>query len=209
MKLVICATLGNFYINCSFFKPLNPILGETAEGAYADGTQLYCEQISHHPPITYIYATGPNKSYRFYGNYNYESHAGLNSLSLLNRGNRNIEFKDGQKIIYNFASEEYSGSFLGSMKIESKGQIQFVDAKNQICATIKIGKVKKKASDYFQGEIKFKDQVVSQIYGTYLGYIEFDGIRYWDYRYVTPFKPIIQQSVLASDQTYRKDKCLL
>lgn len=37
-KLVICATLGNFYINCSFFKPLNPILGETAEGCYLDGT---------------------------------------------------------------------------------------------------------------------------------------------------------------------------
>ncbi len=29
---------------------------------------------------------GPNKSYRFYGNYNYEANAGLNSLSLKNRG---------------------------------------------------------------------------------------------------------------------------
>lgn len=89
---------------------------------------MYVEQISHHPPITYFYVIGPNKSYKFYGNYNYESHAGLNSLSLLNLGNRNIHFSDGQKIIYNFASEEYSGSFLGTMKIESKGKMSFVDA---------------------------------------------------------------------------------
>lgn len=29
MKLVITATLANFYVNCTFLKPLNPILGET------------------------------------------------------------------------------------------------------------------------------------------------------------------------------------
>lgn len=28
-KLVICATIGNFWINCTFLKPLNPIIGET------------------------------------------------------------------------------------------------------------------------------------------------------------------------------------
>lgn len=39
----MCATLGNFYINCSFLKPLNPILGETIEANYADGTKLYAE----------------------------------------------------------------------------------------------------------------------------------------------------------------------
>jgi len=29
MKLLICASIGHFYINLSFLKPLNPILGET------------------------------------------------------------------------------------------------------------------------------------------------------------------------------------
>jgi len=29
IKLVITATLANFYVNCTFLKPLNPILGET------------------------------------------------------------------------------------------------------------------------------------------------------------------------------------
>ena len=42
-KLLISATLGNFYINCTFLKPLNPILGETCQGSYLDGTLLYAE----------------------------------------------------------------------------------------------------------------------------------------------------------------------
>lgn len=34
MKLVLTATVGSFYINCSFLKPLNPILGETISARY-------------------------------------------------------------------------------------------------------------------------------------------------------------------------------
>ena len=60
-----------------------------------------------------------------YGNYNYESNAGLNSLKLKNKGSRHIKFKDGQSISYNFAKEVYSGSFMGAMKVESKGKITF------------------------------------------------------------------------------------
>lgn len=43
MKYLICATLGNFYVNLGFLKPLNPILGETCSGFYPDGTKLYAE----------------------------------------------------------------------------------------------------------------------------------------------------------------------
>jgi hypothetical protein len=33
-------------------KPFNPILGETYQGNFDDGTEVYCEHTSHHPPIT-------------------------------------------------------------------------------------------------------------------------------------------------------------
>ena len=52
----------------------------------------------------------------------------------------------------------------------------------EIEATITLGKTKKKPTDYFQGEIKMQGEIISQIYGTYMGFIEFDGIRYWDFR---------------------------
>lgn len=52
LKLVLTATIATFYINLSFLKPLNPILGETLQGSLNDGTTLFAEQISHHPPIS-------------------------------------------------------------------------------------------------------------------------------------------------------------
>jgi len=65
----------------------------------------------------------------------------------------------------------------------------YTDEANGIQAELKFGNVKKKAKDYFSGVIRqraandpTKWLDVTQIRGTYLGYIEFDGIRYWDLR---------------------------
>ena len=43
LKLVITATIATFYVNLSFLKPLNPIIGETVAGHLEDNTQLYAE----------------------------------------------------------------------------------------------------------------------------------------------------------------------
>ncbi|CAK72506.1 unnamed protein product (macronuclear) [Paramecium tetraurelia] len=197
MKLIICATLGNFYLNCSFLKPLNPILGETISGLYQDGTTAYAEQISHHP----------SHYYKFYGYYNYEAKAGVNSLSLRNKGKRFLQFADGELIEYNFAGEEYSGSFWGPMKVECKGKITFLDKKNDISACVELDSVRWKASDYLSGEIKQKGKKVCKIYGSYMGYIEFGEVRYWDVNYIRPYecKVFKPNQFLLSDASFRPD----
>lgn len=53
-----------------------------------------------------------------------------------------------------------------------------------LTATLKFGKVKRKATDYFEGAITMGQQEICKIYGTYMGYIEFDGVRYWDHRQI-------------------------
>jgi len=85
-----------------FLKPLNPVIGETLEGCYPDGTQIYCEQVAHHPPISYFLAVGPNNSYRYYGCYNFSALAGLNSMSLVNKGHKVYEFPNGDKVDASF-----------------------------------------------------------------------------------------------------------
>ncbi|KAJ9524250.1 hypothetical protein QJQ45_008429 [Haematococcus lacustris] len=40
-------------------KPFNPILGETWQAELADGSSMFLEQISHHPPITAFNLEGP------------------------------------------------------------------------------------------------------------------------------------------------------
>jgi hypothetical protein len=82
---------------------LNPVIGETLQGSYPDGTQIYCEQISHHPPISYFLVIGPKESYRYSGYYAFEASAGLNSMTLNNKGRRSFIFRNGDRIEVNFA----------------------------------------------------------------------------------------------------------
>lgn len=123
---------------------MNPILGETLQGAYGDGTRVYCEQISHHPPISSILVVGAEDSYRYYGHYQFEAKAGLNSMTLTNKGHRVLEFSDGGRIRANFSKDTFSGVFLGSMRSEVVGDIEFVDDKNDVRCSITFGKVKNK-----------------------------------------------------------------
>ncbi|GFH31221.1 uncharacterized protein HaLaN_30217, partial [Haematococcus lacustris] len=48
-------------------KPFNPILGETWQAELADGSSMFLEQISHHPPITAFNLEGPGGAYKFNG----------------------------------------------------------------------------------------------------------------------------------------------
>ena len=52
MKNVIAFIVSGMHMVACMRKPFNPILGETYEGVWPDGTRIYNEHISHHPPIT-------------------------------------------------------------------------------------------------------------------------------------------------------------
>lgn len=143
-KYVITNSISAFYYITMFLKPLNPVIGETLQGYYADGTQIYCEQISHHPPISYFLCVGPENSYRYYGCYNFSAHAGLNSMQLVNKGYKVYEFANGDKINVTFNKEIYSGVFVGSLRSEAVDTITYHDKKYDLKAEITFGKMKKK-----------------------------------------------------------------
>ena len=78
-------------------KPFNPYLGETMEAVYSDGSRLYMEHTSHHPPISNFYidtAYGAIISGRF----EQVAEIGSNKLEIVYRGPFNIEFTDGHKV---------------------------------------------------------------------------------------------------------------
>lgn len=45
-------------------KPFNPILGETWQAQLSDGTCMFMEQISHHPPVSAFHMEGPGEDGR-------------------------------------------------------------------------------------------------------------------------------------------------
>lgn len=52
---------GLQHVYQSWRKPFNPILGETFQAVLSDGSKVFLEQISHHPPISAFQLDGPGK----------------------------------------------------------------------------------------------------------------------------------------------------
>lgn len=90
-----------------------------------------------------------------------------------------------------------------------QGKVEYFDKGNDLYACITIGKVKKKSQEYFEGTIEHKGKVISNVYGNYCGYIDFDGVRYWDHREVDQvwqeYTPLPKDKVLPSDSIFRVD----
>jgi hypothetical protein len=97
-------------------------------------------------------------------------------------GGKVLRFHDGQEIRCNIPSDSFNSVVTGTIYRQVHGTVEYTDHANQLYATVTIGKVKKRSQEYFEGEITHKGKVISQVFGNYCGYIDFDGVRYWDQR---------------------------
>jgi hypothetical protein len=211
MKYVIVATVSNWYKSTVFLKPLNPIWGETYEMMWEDGSHEYVEQTSHHPPCSNFIIYGPNNNYKFSGYLNFKSNAWINSMKLTNTGKRCVDFKDGTHIDFNYCNDQYSNTFYGILRDENIGDVEWNDVTHGITAKMSLGGSAKSAlSDYFEGEIKDKDDnVLCSFTGSYLSHIDFDGKRYWDIRRNIDIQEFPIKDQIKSSSIYRPDSLLL
>ena len=71
------------------------------------------------------------------------------------------------------------------------GRCDFKDEKNGITAHYFLGRggPKNGPKDYLIGEIQHNGKVVSELKGNYLGWLEFDGVRYFDVRSMQNYRP--------------------
>jgi hypothetical protein len=209
LRLVVVSRLANCIYTSTFLKPLNPLLGETVHGRCEDGTEFFVEQTSHHPPVSHFMACGPKDNYIYSGYYVYAAKAGLNSLNVHNTGKRQVKFKDGQTITMNCLDERYSNTFIGTMRAETVGMMVFKDQENRLECEVRVGEVSGKPSDYLEGFIMREGKVISQLTGTFLGHLDFDGRRYWDLRHSQTFQVLCRQiefeANLPSDSELRPD----
>ena len=211
MKYVIVATISCWYKSSVILKPLNPIWGETYEMMWEDGSHEYVEQTSHHPPCSNFIIYGPNNNYKFSGYFNFTSNAWINSMKLTNTGKRCIDFKDGTHIDFNYCQDQYSNTFYGNFRHEYIGDLFWNDITHGIKAEMSLGgSAKSRLSDYFEGEIKDKDEkVLSSFTGSYLSHIDFDGKRYWDIRRNIDIEEYPIKNQIKSSSIYRNDSLLL
>ena len=65
-------------------------------------------------------------------------------MTLVNKGRRVFQFENGDVINVNFSKETFCGVFIGSLRSEAVGGVEFKDEINDLKCEIKYGKVKKK-----------------------------------------------------------------
>lgn len=90
--------------------------------------------------------------------------------------------------------------------------IDFKDEGNNCYATIKFGTDSQREQDWLSGEIIKDGKKVCAITGNYMGFIDFDGERYWDAREVDHWCTPLQDwevDCLPSDSSRRRDVQIL
>lgn len=134
IKWIVTFGLSSVYICSGQNKPFNPLLGETNQGSFADGTRYYCEHTSHHPPISHYLLENPE--YRLSGYYEFIGKMGGNSLTSGLRGPSTLRFKDGTEVRFNAPDFKLGGTVMGDRTIECVSSLVFHDAKNSLKATV-------------------------------------------------------------------------
>jgi len=117
--------------------PLNPILGETFNAEKADGTKLYCEQISHHPPVSAYLLVHPEGNYKLYGKGEVAARlSGLNTIHGMRIGATTIEFKDGGQIIIENPDMYIDGIMMGERTLNYIKSFSIRDFANKLISEI-------------------------------------------------------------------------
>ncbi len=233
-KQVIAFAVAGLYTTMQQLKPFNPIIGETLEGTFSDGTQIYLEHTSHHPPISNFLMTGPDDAYKMYGHHEYKGHVSANTLEGQQDGPNTVEFANGQKITFHYPKVKIHGIIMGSRMIYQSGPMTFEDTKNRIKAVIifNYGKSRSMFSsrkkgtkiDDFDGliyyarkmdkpqemvaqikDLKDVEMPIGPITGSWLRSLKIAGATYWDIDKLEPAPVLFAPRPLPSDWRYRED----
>ncbi|KAJ6249101.1 oxysterol-binding protein [Anaeramoeba flamelloides] len=164
MKLFICTVISSLHLTTKQLKPFNPILGETYQGFFPDGTKIYCEQISHHPPISAWEFIGPDNSYYLHGTGHWKASFKGYAVQGGQIGKTTLKFPDGNEIVFAKGPTVWvKGLVWGDRIIEYKDSAIFYDLKNKLYCKLdfdldKTGWTKnlfhsKLPSDMFRGNI--------------------------------------------------------
>lgn len=237
-KLTICFCLSSLHFSASQLKPFNPLLGETLQMSYHDGTRIYLEHTSHHPCVTNFYIKDIDDLYTISGYYDMQPEGTMkmlltNYVYLIHKGKTSIYLKTTNRTIdVQIPKLHFEGIVYGERCNFWDQYMKFEDKKNNLKAVVQF-KLKNQSFDNIQGQIyKYdfskdkkgkefyessfkhpfaskKEDILSEITGSYLGEVLFDNKAYYKIDEIEP-KNLIHEDgqseyLLPSDWRYRED----
>jgi hypothetical protein len=221
LKFVMCFVVAGIHLTPTYRKPFNPILGETYEAKMYDGTSIFCEQTTHHPPASNWQVVGPGNIYHYHGRGVGSASARGNTLKGYQIGQNVVDFADGTRITWTLPVLCIHGALWGERTQYYEGSIPFKDEKNNLACELHfnaegLGFIKslfskaKQPADYMRGELvrpgdKKKKEVICVCEGSWLTHLSFDNVKYWDDDRDLPNIITPLENPLASDCRYRDD----
>ena len=232
MKYVLSFIVSGMYMSADLRKPFNPILGETLEGYFKDGSKITMEHISHHPPISSYLIEGPEEyPYKMYGSVEFKGNI-KNSGNVLNiffDGANYVEFPDGHIIEFHYPTTRVSGLMWGERTVNIEGTGILIDH-NYDMRGIVVFNPSKPRFDFtsnptnFEGVIysstskekqkkkieSLKDvtdieEEICDVYGDVIQELIIDEEKFWDIEQYTPLRYFPMPTALPSDCRYRED----
>jgi hypothetical protein len=134
---VIAFGVSGLYMAAKQTKPFNPLLGETFQGNFPDGTQVFAEHVSHHPPVDSFFILAAN--YVIFGFTELDGAIKFNSLLGSFKGPTTVKFQDGQSVIFHQPKFRLEGMLWGDRTLSWEGEFKFEDPKNNWVAILHIG----------------------------------------------------------------------
>ena len=142
MKYLICFSLSSMYLSTGQMKPFNPMLGETFEGYFSDGTKIFLEHSSHVPCVSNYYINDIDGLYKFDGYYDISIEGMMkmvvtNYVTCIQKGKNNVYLKNSnQNISFHYPKLTLGGMIFGKRYCLWDGHMKYEDKQNNIKAVI-------------------------------------------------------------------------
>ena len=165
-KYVIFFSLSALFRSSEQLKPLNPMLGETYECEWEDGTKFYLEHTCHTPPISHFYIKSSNNLYIVSGYIDLEMGGVMkamfkNSFLMIPKGKITVFLPElKQTISFQFPKITMGGAIFGQRYVYFSDHMKFEDIENNLKAVIV----------FANGRKELKGKRIHDIYGKIFKY---------------------------------------
>eukprot|EP00762_Andalucia_godoyi_P003665 ANDGO_00721.mRNA.1 Oxysterol-binding protein 9 len=223
----IAFVIGGLHATCHASKPFNPILGETYQAEYANGTIVYAEQTSHHPPVSHFEVYGPKTApFVFSGCAGWSAAVRGNSVKGQQTGVQTVKFADGTEISWELPYLWLTGIMWGARVLDYCGTVKFSDPKNHLYCELTFNPdaqgyfkslffKQKTPTDSFKGDIYkqidgAEKMVICSVEGSWLTHLDViysnnSKERIWDAKTDKESMPTSVANPLPSDCRFRED----
>jgi hypothetical protein len=165
-KYVILFSLSALFRSSEQLKPLNPMLGETYECEWKDGTKFYLEHTCHTPPISHFYIKSSKNLFIVSGYIDLEMGGVMkamikNSMQMIPKGKITVFLPElKQTISFQFPKITMGGAIWGERYVYFSDHMKFEDVENNLKAVIV----------FANGRKELKGKRIHDIYGKMFKY---------------------------------------